>query len=273
MKALVFLSAAAAIALLAPAGSRADQTAHSEVRLLAGGSRDVGGAKELRSGIRIRLQPGWKTYWRYPGDSGVPPRFDFSRSRNLKHAAVMWPAPVRFDDGGGTSIGYARQVIFPLRVTPVVPNQPVMLHLKLDYGLCEQLCIPAEAELELQLPADGGVADPELLASEGRVPQPLALGAAGPLAIVSVKQERAGRPRIIVDVRVPEGAALDLFAEGPTVDWSLPLPQPIAGAPEGLRRFAFDVDGAPPGAQAEPDRITLTAVTAAQAIETVIALK
>ena len=77
--------------------------AHSAVRLLAG-SRSGG---VLLGGIAFQMQPGWKTYWRTPGDSGVPPRFDFSKSDNVEAVTVLWPAPMKFDDGaGGQSIGY-----------------------------------------------------------------------------------------------------------------------------------------------------------------------
>src|SRR5450432_2293910 len=68
---------------------------HSAVRLLAG-SR---GGAVLLGGIAFQLQPGWKTYWRNPGDSGVPPRFDFSKSDNIEAVTVLWPAPMKFDDG------------------------------------------------------------------------------------------------------------------------------------------------------------------------------
>ena len=63
-------------------------------------------ARPLRAGIELRLAPGWKTYWRYPGDSGIPPRFDFAKSRNVKSVTVRWPAPQRLTDESGTSIGY-----------------------------------------------------------------------------------------------------------------------------------------------------------------------
>src|SRR5215467_8607250 len=85
---------------------------HSAVRLLAG-SRS---GSVLLGGIAFQLQPGWKTYWRTPGDSGVPPRFDFSKSDNVETVTVMWPAPQKFDDGaGGHSIGYHDQVVLTLR--------------------------------------------------------------------------------------------------------------------------------------------------------------
>src|SRR4051794_20915132 len=86
---------------------------HSAVRLLAG-SRSGG---VLLGGIAFKLQPGWHTYWRNPGDSGVPPRFDFAKSDNVEAVTVLWPAPTRFDDGaGGTALGYVRQVLMPLRI-------------------------------------------------------------------------------------------------------------------------------------------------------------
>src|ERR1700676_3007373 len=76
--------------------------AHSAVRLLAGSRSGA----VLLGGIAVQLQPGWHTYWRTPGDSGVPPRFDFSKSENVDAVTVMWPAATQFDDGaGGHSLG------------------------------------------------------------------------------------------------------------------------------------------------------------------------
>ena len=71
----------------------------SAARLIAASSPAKDGT--LHAGIEIRLDQGWKTYWRYPGDSGIPPQFDFSASENVKAVTVLWPAPQRFDDGGG----------------------------------------------------------------------------------------------------------------------------------------------------------------------------
>ena len=93
-----------------------DEGSHSAARLLAG-KRD---GDTLTGGIEIRLAPDWKTYWRTPGDSGVPPRLDFSTSDNIKNVTVLWPAPEAFDDGGGgQSIGYKQHgVLLPLRIVP-----------------------------------------------------------------------------------------------------------------------------------------------------------
>ena len=65
--------------------------------------------------LKIKLKEGWKTYWRYPGDLGVPLVLDFSASQNVKAVIVRYPAPMRFPDGaGGNSIGYKGDVILPL---------------------------------------------------------------------------------------------------------------------------------------------------------------
>src|SRR6516165_12151934 len=92
-----------------------DGDARSAVRLIAGDTKSVRDAP-LRAGMEIRLAPGWKTYWRYPGDSGVPPRFDFAGSQNVKSVDVAWPAPHRFSDESGITIGYKDGVIFPLSI-------------------------------------------------------------------------------------------------------------------------------------------------------------
>ena len=106
----------------------------------------------FRAGVEIKLKEGWKTYWRYPGDSGVPPVLDFSKSENVKAVTVLYPAPMRFPDGaGGNSIGYKDGVVLPLHVVPKDAGKPVTLDLKLDYAVCEKLCVPAEAKLELML--------------------------------------------------------------------------------------------------------------------------
>src|SRR4051795_4782537 len=137
----------------APAGDASawDDGLQSAVRLIAARASGSGKTAIYRSAIEIKLNPGWKTYWRYPGDSGVPPVFDFSKSENVKSATVLFPAPKRFADGaGGHSIGYKTGVLFPVRVVPKDPAKPAVLRLKLDYAVCEKLCLPADANVELK---------------------------------------------------------------------------------------------------------------------------
>ena len=247
--------------------SRWDGDARSAVRLIAG-SQAASSSGPLRAGVEIRLRTGWHTYWRYPGDAGVPPQFNFSGSSNLGKVHVSWPAPQRIAEAGSISIGYLAGVVFPLRIEPRDAGKPVVLRVKLDYAICEKLCVPAEGRGELTLPAAGPSQDHAIAAAASRVPKPRALGEGDALAIKSVRIETGpGRPRMVVDVAAPAGAAVDLFAEGPTPKWALPVPAPVASAPPGLRRFAFELDGAPPNENYERAQITLTAVTPAEAIE------
>ena len=243
-----------------------DGDARSAARLVAG-IPTRGEGTTLRAGVEIRLAPGWKTYWRYPGDSGVPPTFDFAQSSNVASATVLWPAPHRFGDGNGQSIGYDHNVIFPVHVVAKDPAQPVTLRLKLDYAVCEKLCVPSEANLALELAPPGAQHEAALAAAEASVPKASTVGARSNLAITGVRREPGERfARVVVDVAAPAGEPVDLFAEGPTPEWALPVPTPIADGPAGSRRFAFDLDGVPAGASAQGATLTLTAVTPSSAI-------
>lgn len=247
-----------------------DGDARSGVRMIAGAR--PAGAPHLRAGVEIRLARGWHTYWRYPGDAGVPPQFNFAGSSNVKQVDVLWPAPERKVDSGGTSIGYSADVVFPLRVVPQEAGKPVALRLRLQYAICEKLCVPAEARSDLTLASGRASRDGALAAAEGRVPKRLALGEGGDLSIRSLRRERVdgGKERAVVDVAGPAG--IDLFAEGPTQHWALPVPTPVAGAPAGLQRFVFELDGAPSGEKYQGALLTLTAVAPGRSIEVVTRL-
>lgn len=244
-----------------------DNDQRSGLRLIAGSAGN--GMPVLRAGIEMRIDPGWKTYWRYAGDSGLPPTFDFTGSENVKSVTVLWPAPRRFPDGaGGNSIGYTGTVIFPLRIVVQDAKTPAVLRLKADYGVCENLCIPASGKAQLRLTSGQSAEDGRLTNAEARVPKAAALGATGPLSVRAVRRETTGaRQRVIVDVSAPDGAEVNLFAEGPTPQWSLPLPEPAGNGPDGTRRFAFDVDGVPPGAAIVDTSIKLTLAAGDDAIE------
>jgi DsbC/DsbD-like thiol-disulfide interchange protein len=295
-RAVIVLSLAP-LSALAQDASNWDGQLHSAARLIAGAISKNRDTPFLRAGIEIKLDPGWQTYWRDPGDSGAPPSFDFSGSENVKAVNVLWPAPERFPDGaGGNSIGYRDHVVLPLHVVPAETAKQTALRLKLGYDVCANICIPAEANLVLQLGGDGAE-DAAIAQAELRVPRPVALGqqarpdatgerrteravaATGqaaaensdrhsePLAILGLHREPGdAHDRIVVDVEARPGVPVDLFAEGPTPDWSLPLPQQSA-ADGPIRHFEFELDGLPPNAKADGAVLTLTAVSGDDAIE------
>src|SRR4051794_16907726 len=142
---------------------------HSAVRLLAGSRSGA----VLLGGVAIQLQPGWKTYWRTPGDSGVPPRFDFFKSDNVEAVTVLWPAPMKFDDGaGGTALGYKQQVVLPLRIVAKNADKPVTLRASVSYAVCDKLCIPVEANAELSFSSVASTEDGNLSDALNTVPKP-----------------------------------------------------------------------------------------------------
>src|SRR4030088_2893976 len=217
---------------------------HSAVRLLAGSRSGA----VLLGGIAFQLQAGWKTYWRSPGDSGVPPRFDFSKSDNIEAVTVLWPAPMKFDDGaGGPSLGYQNQVVLPLRIVAKNADKPVTLRADINYAVCEKLCIPVEANAELAFTSAASTEDRALFAALDTVPKPANVGDPNPLTIRDVKRE--GKSTVLVDVAAPDAREVSLFVEGPTPDWALPVPTLLEPSPPGIKRFSFELDGLPPGAQ------------------------
>jgi DsbC/DsbD-like thiol-disulfide interchange protein len=183
----------------------------------------------------------------------------------------LWPAPELFPDGaGGNSIGYVDHVILPLHIAPEDAAKPTSLQIKLGYAICGNLCVPVEANLKLPLSGDGAE-ETALEKAEIRVPRRVALGHSDNdgkgIAILAVHREPGdAHERVVVDVAAPAGAPVDLFVEGPTPDWSLPVPQP-SGGDGATRQFSFDLDGLPPDAKPAGATLTFTAVSPGDAIE------
>jgi DsbC/DsbD-like thiol-disulfide interchange protein len=235
---------------------------HSAVRLLAGSRSGA----VLLGGIAIQLQPGWHTYWRNPGDSGVPPRIDFSKSENIEAVTILWPAPAKFADGaGGTSLGYLKQVVLPLRIVAKNTDKPVTLRADINYAVCEKLCIPVEASAELAFTSVASTEDSALFAALDTVPKPATVGDPNPLTIRDVKRD--GKNGVLVDVAAPDSAEVSLFVEGPTPEWALPVPRLVEHGPPGVKRFAFDLDGLPPGTNPDGAALKLTLVGGERAYE------
>ncbi|MGJ0396684.1 MAG: protein-disulfide reductase DsbD domain-containing protein [Methylocystis sp.] len=128
------------------------KSATSSARLLSAGPPQ-GGA--YHAAVEIALDPATITYWRQPGEAGSAPAFDFSKSVNIAAVEPSFPAPKHIDEAGAVVAGYDSRVVLPLKVTPRDPNAPVTLHLLLDYASCGKICLPARADLSLELPREG----------------------------------------------------------------------------------------------------------------------
>lgn len=133
------LTASLALALLP--GFAAAQEGVRSVTLMPGWAEANG---SYVGAVRIELEPGWKTYWRTPGEGGIPSEFTWEGSRNLTGAKVQWPTPAAFDTYGMRTIGYDREVVLPVIFEPTPGANEMMAHLHLYFGVCADICIPAE---------------------------------------------------------------------------------------------------------------------------------
>ncbi|MAL78622.1 MAG: hypothetical protein CMN55_05840 [Sneathiella sp.] len=173
------------------------------------------GQEAVRIGVQIRLAPGWKTYWRSPGEAGIPPTFDWSGSRNLDAAHIHWPVPEYFESYGIGSWGYEDEVVFPIDVVLEEKGAPLDLKLRLQLGLCEKICIPYEQELELSLAAGAAVRSREADLIETFARRvPAEAGAVGAIATdVAVQATEEGKFTLIVLSTQPL-AAPQVIVEG-----------------------------------------------------------
>ncbi len=221
------LACLAALAAL-PAAAQFPASAPAEARLLAGWAE----APDRRAaGLEIALAPGWKTYWRAPGEAGIPPALDWSGSENLAEAALLWPAPQVFDSFGIDTIGYAGRVVLPLRVRAQDPAAPVRLRLTMDYGVCADICVPARAELALDI-APGAAEEGRAAIAAALARLPRDAGAAGvsegACALRGAGKRRAFEARVAF--AAPPPATPHVVIEGPEGVWFGPAEARLDGA-------------------------------------------
>jgi DsbC/DsbD-like thiol-disulfide interchange protein len=155
----------------------------------------------------VKLAPDWKTYWRMPGEAGIPPQFDWSASANVAMVDVAYPLPSRFSDESGETIGYHNEVLFPLTVTPKMPGQPVALKLKMFFAVCRDVCIPAMAEQSLDLSS----APPNSMVEMWRARVPV-VRKDGPVKTATL-HEMGSKPFLVLAI---DGNPADIFVESET---------------------------------------------------------
>ena len=132
------------------------------VRLVTTGTADQAG--RIQGVLEIALKPGWKTYWRDPGDSGVPPQIDVNASANVAGVDLSFPAPQRHDDGYGQWAGYDRSVALPAVFTLKSPGDKALIEAHVFLGICETICIPVQTTLSVDPASDpDNAADAQLV--------------------------------------------------------------------------------------------------------------
>lgn len=224
-----------------------------EARLIVSGGMENGAYK---AALELDLPAGWHTYWHNPGDSGIPPIFDVASSSNLKDFTVDYPVPIRHVDETGTSMIYEGRLLLPIKAAPVRSDAPVTLSVRVLYGLCAEVCVPAEADVTTLLTPSGAVdqaAGGDIAAFAARVPVKIDDGR---LAIehldFDTKTARGSAEISVAD----DGKLVDLFVTAPA-KWYAAPPEP-AGSNEGRRRFSVALEG--PSGRKGADAVNLTFV-------------
>lgn len=168
------------------------------------------------AGVDLTMEPGSHTYWKIPGEAGVPPVFTFNGSSNVASATVSYPVPRRISEEGIDAFGYTNNVIFPVAVTPADRSKPAVLRVDVTYAVCNKICLPGHGEASLTLTPRGAAVDGAALAAAmALVPRPVAT--APGLEIARVKTPDTGiaaTPRWIATWTGAD-APTDIFPEAP----------------------------------------------------------
>jgi DsbC/DsbD-like thiol-disulfide interchange protein len=254
---------------------------NSKSRLIAANA--TAGKPIILAGFEVAMAPGWKTYWRNPGDAGgVPPHIDWAASTNVAAVKVLFPAPTRLKDASGDSIGYKSNVVFPLEVTPKDATKPVDLKLAIEFGVCREICVPAEAKIDYSIPASGvkgsdQAAFEQLAASLAAVPRRTAERRPTDPELKSLTATLTGdKPNLVIEGTFPGGASgADLFLEASDGVY-VPMPATpalISGGNSGgvnggvVARFTVDLSSGVEPAELKGRTLTLTFVSPTGATE------
>ena len=123
----------------------------AEHRFLAGWWMQRESGTVNMSGIQVKLAEGWKTYWRAPGEFGLPPRLELVEQTNVARLQMHFPRPSVFIDNGMRTIGYADEVVFPIEIIPFDHMQPARANVLLHLGVCMNVCVPVTLEVPFQV--------------------------------------------------------------------------------------------------------------------------
>ena len=129
--------------------------AESEVRLISPYTHN-NNLNEIVLGLEYKLNNGWKTYWKSPGEGGFSQLINWESSTNISNLDILWPIPEYFEILGFISVGYTKEIIFPLKLKIKDINKKTSIVLDLNYLTCKDICIPGNANLKLTIPPGYG---------------------------------------------------------------------------------------------------------------------
>lgn len=222
------------------------------------------GRGQHMAALQLDLAPGWKTYWRSPGDAGIPPQFDWSGSQNLKAVNLLWPAPAVFLSNGMQTIGYHDQLVLPIEVVAIDPGRPVHLSAQIELGICRDICMPASLSLTAEIAAPGR---PDATIKAALRQRPVTGPAAGLAAIGCTVEPIADGLRLTARLTLPAQGARETvaFETGDPAVW---VAEAVSQR-QGGELVAMTELVAPSGQPFSLDRsaVTVTVISEAGAIE------
>ncbi len=149
------------VLLMCGAAAQKVSAQHAQLELLAGPSASAG---QIQLGVHFILEKGWHIYWTNPGDSGQPPEFHWQLPPGFTAGAIQWPHPERMQNGANADYGYHDETLLlvSLQAPPNYPGRPADIALDAKWLICREVCIPAHAQLHLNLPGAGAKEDPNV---------------------------------------------------------------------------------------------------------------
>ena len=222
-------------------------------------------SQTIDAALEVQLEKGWKTYWRSPGESGIPPFFDFSQSSNIIDAQVKFPTPSYFNELGTEIVGYKNRVVFPIQLKVGSFGKPTILQLRTVIGICGEVCIPVQAKLSV---SEKGTIGPTFDVSRAlnEAAASLPSNPEENLQVVSADWSESEPSKLSIDVLVSESSKdVQLHVEGPQ-DWYL-LPAKLAERKGNAARFLLDITDIPKDAIPATANFRFTLVADGRGIE------
>lgn len=258
----IFVSAISGQSALA-ASSPWQDSAGGPVRLVV--AEPASGETSVHAILQVQLNDGWKTYWRDPGDAGVPPQFDLTGSENLELANLQFPAPHRFDDGTSVWAGYKQPVSIGVDLTRADATKAMRLKGSVFLGVCEKICVPVKVEFDVPLGDAMTSSEDQQLVTSTFAALPVAASAASGVTSVVVDDKR-----LIISAATPAPNP-ELYLAAPR-GWQFGAPKLVSAA-GGTAEFAAAILYAPKGGVQADAPVNYTLVAGDAAVSGVATIK